>query len=99
MLQRRVFCQSARFASDMIVILAYHVSGHCGKSAVAEMEKQIKEAAKQFEFEKAAALRDRIRSLRKRTIAAVTWSAVACHRPGLPGSLLLPQPADSAEAS
>src|SRR5258708_40016345 len=33
-------------------------------AVIAELEKQMKEAAKQFEFEKAAALRDRIKALR-----------------------------------
>jgi excinuclease ABC subunit B len=37
-------------------------------AAIAELEKQMKDAAKQFEFEKAAALRDRIRALKTKEI-------------------------------
>jgi excinuclease ABC subunit B len=37
-------------------------------SAIAELDKQMKDAAKQFEFEKAAALRDRIRGLRTKEL-------------------------------
>ncbi len=35
---------------------------------IAELEKQMREAAKQFEFEKAAGLRDRIRALKSKEI-------------------------------
>src|SRR5262249_6705006 len=37
-------------------------------AAIAELEKQMKEAAKQFEFEKAATLRDRIRTLKTKDL-------------------------------
>jgi excinuclease ABC subunit B len=36
-----------------------------------QLETQMREAAKKFEFEKAATLRDRIRSLKQREIAGV----------------------------
>jgi excinuclease ABC subunit B len=39
------------------------------EALVANLEKQMREAAKQFEFEKAAQLRDRIKSLREKGIA------------------------------
>ena len=39
-----------------------------GRPLIAELEKQMREAVKQFEFEKAAALRDRIRALKSKEI-------------------------------
>ena len=39
---------------------------------VAEMETRMREAARNFEFEKAAQLRDRIRALKNRELFAVT---------------------------
>lgn len=39
--------------------------------AIGRLEKQMKEAAKQFEFEKAAALRDRIRELKAKAVSAI----------------------------
>jgi len=38
---------------------------------IAKLEKQMREAAKKFEFEKAASLRDRIRELRSRAVSSV----------------------------
>src|ERR1700732_2985590 len=40
-------------------------------TAVAQLESQMREAAKNFEFERAAALRDRIRSLKQRDLGAI----------------------------
>jgi excinuclease ABC subunit B len=39
---------------------------------LAELEQRMREAAKQFEFEKAAQLRDRIKALRSRNLYAPT---------------------------
>jgi excinuclease ABC subunit B len=43
---------------------------------LAQLDVQMREAAKKFEFERAAALRDRIRSLKQRDISGF-FSAVA----------------------
>jgi excinuclease ABC subunit B len=43
---------------------------------VAQLEVQMRDAAKKFEFEKAAALRDRIRTLKQRDLAGF-FSAAA----------------------
>jgi excinuclease ABC subunit B len=40
--------------------------------AIAKLEEQMREAAKKFEFERAAALRDRIRGLKQRDLGFVT---------------------------
>jgi excinuclease ABC subunit B len=40
------------------------------EALVGSLEKQMREAAKQFEFEKAAQLRDRIKSLREKGVMA-----------------------------
>ena len=63
------------------------------KAALAQLETQMREAAKKFEFERAAALRDRIRALRQRDFAplfnaAEPSSGSAC-----------PSPAPSAESA
>lgn len=47
------------------------------RHAIGKLEEQMREAAKKFEFERAAALRDRVRALKQRDI----------------GSLFLPPPA------
>ena len=39
--------------------------------AVAQLEAQMREAAKKFEFERAAALRDRIRALKQRDLGVI----------------------------
>jgi excinuclease ABC subunit B len=39
--------------------------------AIAQLEEQMREAAKKFEFERAAALRDRVRALKQRDIGAL----------------------------
>ena len=40
-------------------------------TAIAQLESQMREAAKNFEFERAAALRDRVRSLKQRDLGAI----------------------------
>jgi excinuclease ABC subunit B len=42
------------------------------RAAIATLETQMREAAKKFEFERAATLRDRIRSLKQRDLAALS---------------------------
>ena len=44
---------------------------------IAQLEAQMREAAKKFEFERAAALRDRIRDLKQRDLGLVAASAAA----------------------
>jgi len=39
--------------------------------AVAQLEEQMREAARKFEFERAAALRDRVRALKQRDLGAL----------------------------
>ncbi|MGC1187836.1 MAG: UvrB/UvrC motif-containing protein, partial [Candidatus Acidiferrales bacterium] len=45
--------------------------------AIAQLEEQMREAAKKFEFERAAALRDRVRALKQRDIGALFVPAPA----------------------
>ena len=40
--------------------------------AIAQLETQMREAAKKFEFERAAALRDRIRALKQRDLGVIS---------------------------
>src|SRR6202007_644519 len=44
--------------------------------AIIQLESQMREAAKNFEFERAAALRDRIRSLKQRDLGAIFSATV-----------------------
>jgi excinuclease ABC subunit B len=46
-------------------------------TAITQLESQMREAAKNFEFERAAALRDRIRSLKQRDLGAIFSAPVA----------------------
>jgi len=46
-------------------------------SAIAQLESQMREAAKNFEFERAAALRDRIRSVKQRDLGAIFSAPLA----------------------
>jgi excinuclease ABC subunit B len=50
-----------------------------------QLETQMREAAKKFEFEKAAQLRDRIRSLKQRDVAGM-FSAATASAPAEPGN-------------
>ena len=45
------------------------------RRAIDQLEAQMREAAKKFEFERAASLRDRVRSLRQRDLTAIFASA------------------------
>jgi excinuclease ABC subunit B len=56
-----------------------------------QLESQMREAAKKFEFEKAAQLRDRIRSLKQRDLSAIFSANPAPNRAAtLPGAEPLP---------
>jgi excinuclease ABC subunit B len=46
------------------------------QQAVAQLEVQMREAAKNFEFERAAALRDRIRGLKQRDLGVIAATRV-----------------------
>jgi len=48
--------------------------------AIAQLETQMREAAKNFEFERAASIRDRVRALKQRDFAAI-FSPVAIDSP------------------
>jgi excinuclease ABC subunit B len=50
------------------------------QQAIVQLESQMREAAKNFEFERAAALRDRIRSLKQRDLGVIAATEV----PSLP---------------
>ena len=50
-----------------------------------QLETQMREAAKKFEFEKAAQLRDRIRSLKQKDMTGM-FSAAAAAAPAEPAS-------------
>jgi len=41
------------------------------QQAIVQLESQMREAAKNFEFERAASLRDRIRSLKQRDLGVI----------------------------
>ena len=45
------------------------------RRAIEQLEGQMREAAKKFEFERAASLRDRVRSLRQRDLTAIFAAA------------------------
>jgi excinuclease ABC subunit B len=74
--------------------------------AIAQLETQMREAAKNFEFERAAALRDRIRALKQRDLGAI-FSAPALNEvpssspagENIPASLARPAAVASAPAS
>jgi excinuclease ABC subunit B len=46
------------------------------QQAIVQLEAQMREAAKKFEFERAAALRDRIRSLKQRDLGVIASTEV-----------------------
>jgi excinuclease ABC subunit B len=62
---------------------------------IAQLETQMREAAKNFEFERAAALRDRIRNLKQRDLGFLTAAPV----PGLAVSTGGPHPANNSAAA
>src|SRR5690349_9842025 len=51
------------------------------RQAVAQLETQMREAAKNFEFERAAALRDRIRALKQRDLGVIAETSVSATTP------------------
>jgi len=53
---------------------------------IAQLETQMREAAKNFDFERAAALRDRIRSLKQRDLGFVAATDLPSNAPATPAS-------------
>jgi excinuclease ABC subunit B len=51
------------------------------RAVIAQLEAQMREAAKKFEFERAAALRDRIRALKQRDLEVVLTTPVEASGP------------------
>src|SRR5215831_4098784 len=67
--------------ADYIPILGDDTIGEIGseedlRMAIAQLEEQMRAAAKSFEFERAAALRDRIRGLKQRDLFAIETTEV-----------------------
>jgi excinuclease ABC subunit B len=54
------------------------------RQVIAQMETQMREAAKKFEFERAAGLRDRIRALQQRELGGLLSAVDASPQPPLP---------------
>ncbi|HLV94333.1 MAG TPA: excinuclease ABC subunit UvrB [Candidatus Acidoferrales bacterium] len=68
--------------ADYVTVPIEEVSGDISNEeqlakTIAQLEAQMREAAKKFEFERAAALRDRIRDLKQRDIGLVAASVAA----------------------
>jgi excinuclease ABC subunit B len=68
--------------ADYVTVPLEEVSGEISNEEqltkmIAQLEAQMREAAKKFEFERAAALRDRIRDLRQRDLGLVAESVAA----------------------
>ena len=68
--------------ADYVTVPLEEVSGEISSEeqlakTIAQLEAQMREAAKKFEFERAAALRDRIRDLRQRDLGLVAASPAA----------------------
>jgi excinuclease ABC subunit B len=75
---------------------------------ISQLEAQMREAAKKFEFERAAALRDRIRDLKQRDLGLVAASVAAVASPvesvsaeenSVSAAVTAPQPAPSESAA
>jgi excinuclease ABC subunit B len=69
---------------------------------VAQLETQMREAAKNFDFERAAALRDRVRALKQRDLGAIfspATDSTAAAPPGAPGLAASASVAAKAEES
>ncbi len=60
------------------------------REAIPKLEERMREAAKQFEFERAAQLRDRVRALKQKDIGGFFQPAALPHQP-LPAELLAPR--------
>jgi excinuclease ABC subunit B len=54
------------------------------RTVIAQLEAQMRDAAKKFEFERAAALRDRIRALKQRDLEVVLATPAAATEPASP---------------
>jgi excinuclease ABC subunit B len=64
------------------------------QKAIVQLETQMREAAKNFEFERAAALRDRIRALKQRDLGVIATTEVAATiEPAQTGSADVPRAA------
>ena len=73
-----------------------------GQHVIAQLEAQMREAAKKFEFERAAGLRDRIRALQQRELGGLLSSLDLSETPpAAPGSPGAPEasPAPAAAAA
>ena len=60
------------------------------REAIPKLEECMREAAKQFEFERAAQVRDRVRALKQKDIGGFSQPATLPHEP-LPAELLAPR--------
>ena len=60
------------------------------REAIPKLEERMREAAKQFEFERAAQLRDRVRALKQKDIGGFFQPATLPREP-LPAELLAPR--------
>ena len=63
--------------------------------ALGQLESQMREAAKNFEFERAAALRDRVRSLKQRDLGVIASTEIA---PATPPPASVPQSGKTSRA-
>ena len=70
------------------------------RQVIAQLETQMREAAKKFEFERAAGLRDRIRALQQRELGGLFAAVVAAGQPEPAATgATQPQPASAPTAS
>jgi excinuclease ABC subunit B len=69
------------------------------RQAVVQLEAQMREAAKNFEFERAASLRDRIRSLKQRDLGVIAATELPPSTEPSPDAAQQPAEASSAAAS
>jgi excinuclease ABC subunit B len=70
------------------------------RQVIAQLETQMREAAKKFEFERAAGLRDRIRALQQRELGGLFAAVVAASQPEpVATGATQPQPAAAPTAS
>jgi UvrB/uvrC motif len=60
--------------------------------AIAALDAQMRDAAKNFDFERAAAIRDRIRLLKQRDLGVISSTELSTSLPPQPAA---PQPAES----
>ncbi len=67
------------------------------RQAVVQLEAQMREAAKNFEFERAASLRDRIRSLKQRDLGVIAATELPASTELSPDAA--PQPAEASSAA